>query len=135
MTCPAGHTAIIRTSTDGSGRVEFAPHCTACPLRDSCTTSASGRTVTIHASEDLLQAHKAAQADPDWQAAYTGTRPKVERKIAHFVRRSWGGRKARVRGLTRIGADADTRAAAVNWARLATLGVTLTGGAWTAAPP
>ena len=85
--------------------------------------------------EDLLQAHKAAQASPDWQADYTGTRPKVERKTAHFVRRGWGGRKARVRGRTRIATDADTRAAAVNWARLATLGVTHHGGAWRAAPP
>ncbi len=135
VTCPAGKVAVIRTGKDGTGRADFAGHCTTCPLRDSCTTSASGRTVTIHRREDLLQSHKAAQADPDWQQAYTGTRPKVERKIAHFVRRSWGGRKARVRGKTRIAADADTRAAACNWARLATLGVTLTGGAWSAAPP
>jgi len=89
----------------------------------------------VHAREDLLQEHKAAQAEPDWQADYTGTRPKVERKIAHFVRRTWGGRKARVRGKTRIGTDADTRAAAVNWARLATLGVTHSGDTWTPAPP
>jgi hypothetical protein len=135
VTCPAGKVTVIRTSKDGTGRADFASHCTACPLRDSCTTSASGRTVTIHAREDLLQEHKAAQADPDWQDAYTRTRPKVERKIAHFVRRSWGGRKARVRGSARIATDADTRAAACNWARLATLGVTHYGGAWTAAPP
>ena len=135
ITCPAGKVAVIRTGKDGTGRADFGPHCTACPLRESCTTSASGRTVTIHAREDLLQAHKTAQTSPDWQEAYSGTRPKVERKIAHFVRRAWGGRKARVRGKTRIGTDADTRAAAVNWARLATLGVTHSGGAWTAAPP
>jgi hypothetical protein len=135
VTCPAGKVAFIRTSKDGPGRADFAAHCNPCPLRDSCTTSASGRTVTIHAREDLLQEHKAAQASPDWQEVYSGTRPKVERKIAHFVRRSWGGRKARVRGRARIATDADTRAAAVNWARLATLGVTRYGGAWTAAPP
>lgn len=135
VTCPAAQTAPIRTGTDGSGRADFAPHCTDCPLRDSCTTSTSGRTVTIHRREDLLQAHKTAQADPEWQDAYRGTRPKVERKIAHFVRRSWGGRKARARGKARIATDIDTRAAAVNWARLATLGVTHAGGAWTAAPP
>lgn len=135
VTCPAGQTATIRTAKDSSGRADFAPHCATCPLRPSCTTSASGRTVTIHAREDLLQAHKAAQADPDWQNAYTGTRPKVERKIAHFVRRAWGGRKARARGKARIATDADTRAAACNWARLATLGVTHYAGTWTAAPP
>ncbi len=135
VTCPAAQTALIRTAKDGSGRADFAPHCSSCPLRERCTTAAGGRTVTIHRREDLLQAHKATQATAEWQADYTGTRPKVERKIAHFVRRSWGGRKARVRGMTRIATDVDTRAAAVNWARLATLGITYTGGAWAAAPP
>jgi hypothetical protein len=135
VTCPAGKTAPIRTLKDGSGRADFAPHCSSCPLRVRCTTAAGGRTVTIHRREDLLQAHKAAQATPEWQADYTGTRPKVERKIAHFVRHPWGGRRARVRGVTRIATDADTRAAAINWARLAVLGVTCTGGRWTAAPP
>jgi hypothetical protein len=135
VTCPAGKVAVIRTGKDGTGRADFAGQCTVCPLRESCTTSASGRTVTVHAREDLLQEHKTAQASPQWQEAYTGTRPKVERKIAHFVHRAWGGRKARVRGKTRIGTDADTRTAACNSARLATLGVTHSGDTWTAAPP
>lgn len=135
VTCPAGKVAEIRPRTDGSGLADFAAKCAGCPLRSSCTTSSSGRTVTIHAREDLLQSHKAAQADPAWQEAYTGTRPKVERKIAHFVRRPWGGRRARVRSLARIATDADTRAAAINWSRLATLGVSFIGGAWTTAPP
>ncbi|MDQ6783927.1 MAG: IS1182 family transposase [Actinomycetota bacterium] len=135
VTCPAGHVGEIRFGADGSGRADFAGHCGACPLREACTTSAAGRSVTIHPKEDVLQAHKAAQADPDWQEAYTGTRPKVERKIGHFVRRAWGGRKARVRGRKRIATDADTRAAAVNWSRLATMGVTRAGGRWATAPP
>ena len=135
VTCPAGVVAVIRTATDGSRRADFASNCRECPQRESCTTATGGRTVTIHAREDILQAHKAAQADPAWVDAYRGTRPKVERKIGHFVRRSWGGRKARVRGEKRIATDADTRAAAVNWSRLATLGVTFAGGTWTAAPP
>ena len=134
VTCPAGAVAVIRTSPDGSRRADFTGHCAGCALRESCTTSASGRAVTIHSREDLLQAHKAAQAAPEWQDDYCGTRPKVERKIAHFVRRGWGGRKARVRGGQRIATDADTRAAALNWSRLATLGVTFA-GAWTVAPP
>ena len=135
VTCPTGKVAAIRTGKDGSGLADFAAQCTGCPLRDACTTSATGRTVTIHAREDLLQSHKTAQRDPEWQEAYTGTRPKVERKIAHFVRRAWGGRRARVRGIDRIATDADTRAAAVNWARLATLGVKRAGGSWVAAAP
>ena len=135
VTCPAGKVATIRPRTDGSGLADFGAQCTGCPLRASCTTSASVRTVTVHAREDLLQSHKAAQRDPEWQEAYTGTRPKVERKIAHFVRRAWGGRQARVRGIVRIATDADTRAAAINWSRLSTLGVTRAGGKWAAAPP
>ena len=54
----------------------------------------------------------------------------MERKIAHFVRAAWGGRRARTRGCERVTADAVTRAAAVNWSRLATLGVAFTDGGW-----
>lgn len=131
--CPAGHVVAIRRSADGGGRADFAEHCATCPLRDRCTTSTSGRSVTIHSKEAILQRAKAAQADPQRQHAYHSTRPKVERKIAHFVRVTWGGRKARTRGRQRVTTDAVTRAAAVNWARLATLGVSFTDGRWTAA--
>jgi len=64
ITCPAGKVAVIRTGKDGTGRADFAGQCTACPLRDSCTTSASGRTVTIHAREDLLQAPQDRPSHP-----------------------------------------------------------------------
>jgi hypothetical protein len=135
VTCPAGNVASIRLASDGAGRADFAEACIGCPLRDRCTTSASGRSVSIHAKEAVLQRHKAAQADPLWQDAYRSTRPKVERKIAHFVRVAWGGRKARTRGKERIATDVDTRAAAVNWARMATLGIGMVDGRWAAAPP
>jgi IS5 family transposase len=131
--CPAGHVVPIHFRAEGGGRADFAPHCAACPLRDQCTTSASGRSVTVHPKEDVLQRHKAAQADPQWQQAYRSTRPKVERKIAHFVRVAWGGRKARTRGRQRVSTDAQTRAAAVNLARLATLGVHVVDGRWATA--
>ncbi|HSS25506.1 MAG TPA: IS1182 family transposase [Mycobacterium sp.] len=130
--CPAGQTAPIRFSADGGGIADFGQRCTTCPLRDRCTISASGRTVTVHPEEALLQRHKAAQADPEWQEAYRSTRPKVERKIAHFARVAWGGRKARTRGRQRVTTDAVTRAAAVNFARLATLGVRFVDGNWVA---
>ena len=135
VTCPAEKVAPIRFASDGAGRADFADACSTCPLRQQCTTSASGRSVSIHPKEAVLQRHKAAQADPAWQEAYRSTRPKVERKIAHFVRVAWGGRKARTRGKARIATDVDTRAAAVNWARLATLGLHMADGRWAAAPP
>jgi hypothetical protein len=133
--CPAGHTVTVRYGSDGAGKADFGAHCGGCPLRDNCTTSASGRTISVHPRESVLQAAKAEQASPEWKQEYRGTRPKVERKIAHFVRVMWGGRKARVRGTARIATDVDTRAAAVNIARLATLGLYHDGSAWATAPP
>lgn len=132
--CPGGRVVPIRFGPNGSGRADFAEHCAGCPLRDSCTTSTSGRSVTIHPREALLQRAKARQCEPGWQHAYRSTRPKVERKIAHFTRVSWGGRRARTRGRLRVATDAATRAAAVNWARLATLGVSFIDGRWALTP-
>ena len=50
--------------------------------------------------EALLRRARAEQKSPEWQARYKSTRPIVERKVSHFTRRPWGGRKARVRGAT-----------------------------------
>ncbi len=114
----------------GGGRASFAPHCTTCPLRQRCTSARKGRSVTIHPHEALLQAARAEQATPEWIERYRADRPIVERKMAHFARRLWSGRKARCRGLARISTDVDTRGAALNWARLAVLGIQLIGGDW-----
>ncbi len=113
----------IRPSTTGGGKASFKPHCRHCPLRDQCTPSHRGRTITIHPQEAFLQHARAEQSDPDWIACYRHDRPTVERKISHFVRRAWGGRKARTRGRRRVATDLDTRAAALNWSRLAVLGL------------
>jgi hypothetical protein len=133
VSCPAGLIAVIRSSAAGDGKAAFGSACASCPLRARCTTSSAGRTISIHPREAVLQRAKRFQATPEWQTAYRQTRPRVERKIAHFVRAAWGGRRARTRGTDRVTSDAVTRAAAVNWARLATLGVAYTNGAWTAA--
>jgi hypothetical protein len=134
VTCPAAHTVAIRPDHDGGGRASFGKLCASCPLAEQCTTNKTGRTITVHRHEEILQAHKADQQTPEWQEAYTGTRPKVERKIGHFTRVSWGGRKARTRGIRRVITDVVTRAAAVNFARLHVLGVHWDGAAWAAAP-
>lgn len=135
VTCPAGQVAVIRWGKGGNGMASFASACAACPQAERCTTSKAGRSVSIHPHEAVLQAHKAAQQTAEWQQAYSGTRPKVERKIAHFVARAWGGRKARTRGKQRIATDVDTRAAAINWNRLNVLGVHWNGSAWAATGP
>jgi hypothetical protein len=132
VTCPAAQTVTITPSRRGGGKASFASHCPTCPLRKRCTAARRGRSITIHRHEAILAAARAEQATPEWAQRYRADRPIVERKIAHFARRLWGGRKARCRGLIRVATDVDTRAAATNLARLAVLGVYFDGARWTA---
>ena len=80
--------------------------------------------------EQQLARARERQADPEWKADYTATRPKVERKISHLMRRKHGGRRARVRGKPKVNADFSLLGAAVNLARLATLGLTPPPAGW-----
>ncbi|HUO40560.1 MAG TPA: transposase [Mycobacterium sp.] len=122
VTCPAEHTVAIRAGL--RYRVaRFGVLCGSCPLRAECTKSRRGRVISIHPQEAALQHAKARQQDPAWQQDYRANRPIVERKISHFTRRPWGGRKARCRGKKRILTDILTRASALNLARLAALGL------------
>jgi hypothetical protein len=130
VTCPAGQTVAFVLHSDGGGVVRFGDRCTACPLRAACTSSVNGRTIVVHPHEDELAMARSAQQDPEWMERYRSTRPIVERKIAHFTKRAWGGRKARCRGLARVTTDVLTRAGALNLARLATLGLRFEGGGW-----
>ncbi len=124
ITCPAGNAAPIRRGPDGAGTASFGPVCARCPLREQCTTSASGRNISVGVHEERLAAARARQQHPDWVADYRATRPKVERKIGHLMRRKHGGRRARVRGQVKVAADFALLAAAVNLARLGILGIT-----------
>jgi hypothetical protein len=135
VTCPAGITVPIRARAGGrhAGDARFGAACRTCPLAAQCTTSREGRTITIGPHEARLAAARKAQASPAWQADYKATRPKVERKIGHLMRRRHGGRRARVRGQLKVAADFALLAAAVNLARLAVLGVTSNRGSWAAA--
>jgi Transposase DDE domain/Transposase domain (DUF772) len=134
-TCPAGNTAPITPARRrGGGRASFRRFCGSCPLRAQCTTAKAGRNIAIHRRQATLQAARAAQADPGWREAYRANRPTAERKIAHMVRRMWGGRKARCRGKARILTDVLTRAAVVNLARLAVLGLHHAPAGWAVAP-
>ena len=133
-TCPVGNTAPITPARGGGGKVSFGRFCGSCPLRAQCTAAKAGRGIAIHRREATLQAARAAQKDPAWREAYRANRPTAERKIAHVVRRAWGGRKARCRGKTRILTDVLTRAAVVNLARLAVLGLRHAPAGWAVAP-
>jgi hypothetical protein len=44
--------------------------------------------VAVHAHENVLARARARQTDPDWRADYRATRPKVERKLGHLMRRA-----------------------------------------------
>jgi Transposase DDE domain/Transposase domain (DUF772) len=129
VVCPAGQTAALRAIKDGH-IAHFARACRSCPLAERCTTSPAGRSIHVGLYEQQLTRARARQTDPAWKADYTATRPKIERKIAHLMRRRHGGRRARVRGHTKVDADFSLLAAAVNLARLATLGVTHHTGGW-----
>jgi hypothetical protein len=134
VTCPAGVTvAIVPATGRHAGTARFAGACVSCPLAAQCTTARGGRTITIGPHEARLAAARLRQHDPAWKADYRATRPKVERKIGHLMRRRHGGRRARVRGLGNVAADFALLAAAVNLARLAVLGVACQNGAWAVA--
>lgn len=137
VTCPAGATVPIRPisgHTRHAGQATFGAACTTCPLRGQCTNSNTGRTITIGHHEARIAAARLRQHDPAWQADYRATRPKVERKIAHLMRRR-GARRARMRGRQRVAADFSLLAAGVNLNRLATLGLAhTTGRGWTLNP-
>ena len=122
-TCPAGHTVAITAA----GNAVFGVRCTACPLRDRCTTAKGGKTLRIRDHDDELVYGRQAWRDPVLQDHYRRHRPMVERTIAWFVSR--GHRKVRYRGSARNRIWLAHRAAAVNLQRLINLGLT-NDGAW-----
>ena len=132
VTCPAELTVPIRRNPAGEGVARFAGACAECPLRAQCTEASGGRSIKVGPHERLLAEARQRQQDPDWVADYRATRPKVERKIGHLMRRRHGGRRARVRGQTKVEADFNLLAAAQNLARLAVLGIQWTTLGWAA---
>jgi hypothetical protein len=135
VTCPDQVRVPIRPAKTGGGTAVFGAACASCPLAAQCTSSPAGRTITIGRHEAQLARARARQTDPDWQGGYRATRPKVERKIGHLMRRRHGGRRARVRGRPKVAADFALLAAAINVARLGMLGITgKPDGNWVAAP-
>lgn len=70
--------------------------CAACPLRDQCTASPHGRSVSIHPDEPLLWELRQRQLTPLGRAKLR-ERVAVEHALAHIGH--WQGRRARYRGL------------------------------------
>ena len=122
VTCPAGQLVSIRLNRDSSGTATFGVVCNQCPLRQNCTSSKEGRTIRVHPKHAVLTRNRRRQRSASWMQRYRATRPKVERKFGHLMRRKHGGRRARMRGRLRIADDFALLAAAINIARLAVLG-------------
>jgi hypothetical protein len=123
--CPAGRK--VRLGLTGAS---FGKGCATCPLVERCTSSKGGRSISVGPHEATLAQARAIGRDPAWRDDYRATRPKVERKIAHLMRHRHGGRRARVRGRTKVGADFALLAAAINLARLAILGLVRSDQTW-----
>jgi IS5 family transposase len=117
VTCPAGVTRKVTAKRN----VVFGVACRGCPLREQCTTSASGRTLTLHPHEQLQREHRARAYDDGFQATYRTHRPMVERSIAWLVR---GSRRVPYRGIEKNNAWLHNRVAALNLRRLLALGLT-----------
>jgi len=133
VTCPNGVTAAIRRNKAGHGEATFGDACVDCPLRAQCTDSRNGRSIKVSRHERRLAKARTAQKKRDWRADYQATRPKVERKFGHLMRHRHGGRRARMRGKTKIAADFHLLAAAQNLARLGRLGLRYAFGGWAVA--
>ena len=123
MTCPAGTTRAVSTK----GTVTYGVACRGCPLRERCTTSAKGRTITIGEHHQLQREHRQRAEHPDFQGVYRQHRPMVERSIAWLTR---GNRRVPYRGVDKNNAWLHHRAAALNLRRLLALGLTHQDGAW-----
>jgi Transposase DDE domain/Transposase domain (DUF772) len=99
LQCPGGVTMPF----EPGGMVKFpAATCAHCALRPRCTTSASGRSVSIHPDEALLQELRERQQTPQGRAKLR-ERVAVEHALAHIGH--WQGRRARYRGVRKNGFD------------------------------
>lgn len=130
VTCPAGHTVTLgRPQSDGNRQAQFKARCRGCPLRERCTTSKTGRVLSVRPQHVLLAAARQAAADRAWQEEYRRWRPPVERAIAWLV--AHGNRRVPYRGITKNHHWLHHRAAALNLRRLINLGLTHTSdGTW-----
>jgi len=94
ITCPGGFTL----PASGSGRVDFTARCARCIVKDQCTTSATGRTITLDADALLRRDHRAQATSTTFTTEYRKTRPMAERGIAWMVRQL---RRLPYRGVTK----------------------------------
>jgi transposase len=128
LTCPAGNTRPMSPSRT----VAFGRLCADCPLRKRCTTSKTGRSMTIHEHEDLLRAARAQAKTPQFKRDYP-TRSNIERTVAQVATQN--GRRVKLRYIGTVANDAwlHTRCAALNLRTLLKQGLTRVNGSWATA--
>lgn len=125
VTCPRGHTVTIAAK----GTASFGKRCRDCPLRQRCTTSKNGRSLTISDHDDELVAARQTWTNDTVVADYRKYRPMVERSIAWIVAN--GRRRVRYRGVETNRTQLSLRVAAINLRRLVNLGLNYNAQAWT----
>jgi hypothetical protein len=92
LTCPTG----MSMPFEPGKTVRFPKAtCAACPLRQRCTTSSTGRSVSIHPDEALLSELRQRQQTPQGREELR-ERVQVEHALAHVGH--WQGRRARYLG-------------------------------------
>lgn len=92
LVCPNNITVPLRLGAT----VHFPPAaCQACPLRQQCTSSRTGRSISVHPDEQLLAELRQRQHTP-YGRARLRERVQVEHSLAHIGH--WQGRRARYRG-------------------------------------
>jgi transposase len=92
LTCPAG----VSMPFEPGKTVRFPKaSCAACPLRQRCTASSTGRSVSIHPDEALLTELRQRQQTPEGREELR-ERVQVEHALAHVGH--WQGRRARYLG-------------------------------------
>jgi hypothetical protein len=127
LTCPAGRTRSLSASRTAT----FGALCRDCPLRARCTTSKTGRSLSLHERDDLLRAARADwAADPGLREDYRKHRPNVERAVAQVA--TQGGRRIKLRyhGTAKNHAWLKRRTAALNLRTLLSRGLTRVDAAW-----
>lgn len=96
-----------------------------------CTTSKTGRALTLHPRDALLRAARHDWAtQPQLRQDYKKYRPNIERVISQVASRGGRRLKLRYRGTTRNNAWLKNRTAALNLRTLLTRGLDRHNGTW-----
>jgi transposase len=119
--CPQGQ-ALVYATTDREGLRHYRSQpalCAPCPLKASCTTSATGaRTLTRHVWQDARERADANRLTAWGKLIYARRKETAERSFAD-AKQLFGHRYARFRGLVQVSCQCLLAAAAQNMKKIA----------------